>query len=108
MIPMPLDEAIQVYVVAQGPSFACGPITRTNTSLDCAVKFCFSKDHNNFWSVEAKIRHNLRTHSAVEIEKIDDDLYDEAVLMFELRRAEIENDHKKATGLACYLKYRKT
>jgi hypothetical protein len=105
MNPMPLDEAIRTYVVAKGPTFQCGPIARNSASGDTwKVQFCFSKESNHFWSVEASVKNTLYTGSLVEVEKLEDDLYDEAVLMFELRLAEVSHDFKRAAELAALVK----
>ena len=65
---MHLDEAIRTYVVAKGPSFQCGPIARNSARGDTwKVQFCFSKESNHFWSVEACVKNTLKTSSIAEV-----------------------------------------
>ena len=127
--PTPLDRAIQIYVVSKGPTWTCGPIARSNTRFSCKVQFCFGKHSNQFWSVKASIDNPMRvlfswglgsralshfvgvgrelsssrpTPTLAEIEKLEDDLYDEAILRFEIKLAEVNGDHKRAGELATY------
>lgn len=101
-IPMQLDNAILSYVVKMGPSFTCGPITRSYAPQTCKVQFCFSNKTNEFWSVEANVKNTVRTNSTAEVEKLEDDLYDEAVLQFHIKLSEVNGDPKETSRLLVY------
>jgi hypothetical protein len=99
MIPMDLDEAIKIYVINKGPTFVCGPVSRPTFN---SIRFCFSRKKNSFHSVEAHVEKGSVSRSMLAIEKLEDDLYDEAVLQFNIKLAELDGDHSRAGALVLY------
>ena len=83
MTPMQLEDAIQKYVVEcrQG-KLSCGAVERRGSR---ELYFFFGKGHA-FWSVDVKLGDKLKFVSG---EDLEDALYDEAVLCFNLKLADL-------------------
>jgi hypothetical protein len=83
---MRLEDAIQKYVAeCRNGRLSCGPVRRATNKGSHLVNFCFAKDQA-YWLVVAKLDDGKNFVSG---EDLDDALYDEAVLCFNFKLADL-------------------